>query len=169
MHGSAAPDAVVELQVAERSWTTRADAAGAWSTVLDELGAGIHTIEARQSDAAGTVSAAATVEVEISGPPSLVIDLSGREWMLRVTGAPGADVLLTLSNGRSTTLTLDASGVAEFGGRPWARALPAPHVALPLLSGATVRHVVGDRTGPAGTALIAPASGPSEEPGHEVG
>lgn len=127
------------------TWSTTADAAGAWGLVADGLPAGVTSLTAAQVDVAGNASAASdAVVVELSSP-SLVLRPSGPiVWHLTFGGAASADVQLSIDGEPAATVTLDGNGSVRYIGFGW----------ITPESLVEVRYAAEARTGPVSTATF---------------
>lgn len=124
------PGAVIEIFVdGQKVGETTSDAQGNWSFDLPEdqaLGEGMHTIEAKTTDAAGN-EGQATITVNVPTPkapvtitsPGTGATVEGPSVTITGTGEPGEEVTVTV-NGETTTVTVmdDGSWMATFDNVP---------------------------------------------------
>ena len=144
--GSAEAGATIAVTSGDgRTWSTTADAAGAWSLVADGLPAGSTRLTAAQVDVAGNASAASDPVVVDLSTPSLTVRPSGPiVWHLTFGGAASADVQLFIDGAPAATVTLDRNGSARYIGFGW----------ITPESLVEVRYAVDARTGPVSTATF---------------
>jgi RNA polymerase sigma factor (sigma-70 family) len=149
LSGTAEVDASIVVTAADgRSWTTSADATGAWSLIARDLPAGTTELTAAQTDASGNTSpASAPVAVELSAP-SLELRTSGPlVWHLTFTGAHDSAVEVLLDGTALASITLDGSGSAKYIAHDWSG----------VLADLEVRYTAGGRTGPTTAATFVDA------------
>lgn len=149
LSGTAEADASIVVTTADgRSWTTLADATGAWSLIASDLPVGTTGLTAAQTDAAGNTSpASAPVAVELSAP-SLELRTSGPlVWHLTFTGVPDSTVEVLLDGTALASIALDGSGSAKYIAHDWSG----------VLADLEVRYTAGGRTGPTTAATFVEA------------
>lgn len=124
LRGVAEPGARVDISVeGERLGTAAVDASGAWSFVTGALADGDHVLIAETEDAAGNLSAGASlrIRVDTSEPdaPSIVRPADGSltsatTVVVAGTAEPGAEVTILDGNRPAATTTADAAARFEL-------------------------------------------------------
>lgn len=126
--GTAEPGATVEILVdGVKVGEVTADANGDWSTTLDTLTPGTHTIEATSTDGAGNQGSSGeiTFTIEETKAPVKIITpvdgntIGGPEITVTGTGEPGDTITVTVGEQtKTTTVNPDGSWSVDFSNVP---------------------------------------------------
>jgi MYXO-CTERM domain-containing protein len=115
--GQAEPNSIVTIFIdGVEVGTAITDGQGTWGYDSLELTEGMHTVEARVTDAAGNVGSSGTVEftVKVSAPVAIVTPVAGGavtgpRVTVTGTGEPGATITVTVG-GQTQTAVVGADG-----------------------------------------------------------